>query len=208
MSDSHDAQQPSQSPRHIAFQDAQDLTDNSQADTLAHGSFGHNESSYSMPSPERIRYSNKETLRVNVGLDYGCCYDQDLEFEEVGPWSTNKPAGDIDFSKPVVPIVAPESGPNTAALVKCLLSPPPHAFVYRTLSIQWVIGAVGQIHMEFRKSDERYVLAQDSELRSRGVALGMPALYMEWLCGDDDATSATEQNMNLTPEYFKEMNLQ
>jgi hypothetical protein len=206
MSDSDDAQQPSQSPRRIAFQDAQGRAGNPQHSALSPRSFEHHDLSCSMPSPERIRYSNKESARVNVGLDYSCGCHQDLEFEGVRPWCANKPAVDIDFSKLVIPVVRPEPKPNTAALVEHLLSPPPHAFVYRTLSIQWVIGAVGQEHMEFREDDERYVLAQDSGLRDSGAALGLPALYMEWLCGDDNSTSATEQGVHLTPEYFKEVN--
>jgi hypothetical protein len=208
MSDSDDAQQPSRSPRRISFQDAQGLKDKPQDTAATQRSFVYHDLTYSMPNPDRILYSNKESTRVNIGLDYGCCYHQDLEFEEVGPWCTNKPAVDIDFSKLIVPVVANEPKLSIEALVQRLLSPPPHAFVYGTLSIQWIIGAVGQKHMSFRERDERYVLAQDSGLRSRGAALSMPALYMEWLCGDDDAISATEQCVHLTPEYFKEVSLE
>lgn len=203
MSDSHDARH---SHRRTFFQDAQGHNGNAQDTTSSQRSFVHHDLPCSMPNPDRICYSNRDSARVNIGLDFGCCYHQDLEFEEVGPWCTNKSAVDIDFSSLFIPIMAPEAKPSTETLVCRLLHPPPHAFVYRTLSIQWVIGAVGQTHMDFRERDERYALAKDSELRSRGTALGMPALYMEWLCGDDEATSATEQGVHLTPEFFNDVN--
>jgi hypothetical protein len=203
---SHGAEQPSPSPRRTSFGAASvPASSRSTASTLQ--SFADDDLLFSMPDPDRICYSNKESGKVNMGLDCGGWYDQDLEFKElIGPFCTNKPAVDIDFSQLVIPIVAPEPKPTSEALMHRLLHPPPHAFVYRTLSIQWVIGAVGRQHIEFRENDERYVLAQNSELRTRSAALGMPALYMEWLCGDDKEVSATDQGVHLTPEYFDEVN--
>ncbi|EAT88581.1 hypothetical protein HBI56_042990 [Parastagonospora nodorum] len=184
------------------------VSNKSQGSVPLSQAFDHHDSSFSMPDPDRICYSNKESAKVNIGLDCVSWYDQDLEFAHAdGPFSTNKPAVDVDFSQLICPIVAPESKPSVEALVSRLLNPPPHAFVYRTLSIQWVIGAMGQRHVEFRESDERYVLAQNSELRRMGTALGMPALYMEWLCGDDEDISATDQGVHLTPDYFEEVNM-
>jgi hypothetical protein len=113
---------------------------------------------------------------------------------------------DIDFSQLVVPIVAPEAKPTSETLANRLLHPPSHAFVHGVLSMQWVIGVVGQEHIEFRANDERYVLARASYLRDKGTSLGLPALYMEWLCGDDDEVSAAEQGVNLTPDFFDDIN--
>lgn len=184
------------------------VSNKSQGSVSSSQAFDHHASSFSMPDPDRICYSNKESAKVNIGLAPVSWYDQDLEFEHAdGSFSTNKPAVDIDFSQLLCPIVAPESKPSVEALVSRLLNPPPHAFVYRTLSIQWVIGAIGQRHVDFRESDERYVLAQDSELRHSGTALGMPALYMEWLSGDNKDISATDQGVHLTPDYFEEVNM-
>jgi hypothetical protein len=104
---------------------------------------------------------------------------------ETSVFHTNKPAVDVDFGQLIAPIVAPEPLASAEALVHKLIHPPSHAFVYGVLSMQWVIGVIGQQHITFRNNDERYVLASDSKLREKGTALGMPVLYMEWLCGAD-----------------------
>jgi hypothetical protein len=159
-----------------------------------------------MPSPERNRYSNKESAKVNAGLHFGKTESDGGKACDVsGAFNTNIPAVDIGFSKLFIPIVAPEAAPRVETLVRRLLRPPPYAFVHGMLSTQWVIGVVGQRHVDFRSTDERYVLATHSQLRTRGSALGLPALYMEWLCGDHDESSATEQGIYLTPEYFQEL---
>jgi hypothetical protein len=55
----------------------------------------------------------------------------------------------------------------------------------------------------YRDSDARYVLKANSELRLRGRELGLPAAYLEWLCGDDPEHSATEQGIMFTREFFE-----
>jgi hypothetical protein len=162
--------------------------------------FAHPVSSFSMPSQERIQYSNKESVKVNAGIN------TDAWTTHVqSAFSTNMPVVHNDFSQLIIPVVHAESKPSTEALVRRLLNPPPHAFVHGTISIHWVIGAVDRGYITFRNSDERYVLAQNLALRKHGIALGMPALYMEWLCGDDENTSATELGIHLTPEYFNKV---
>lgn len=159
-----------------------------------------------MPIFERLQYSNKESVKVNSGLCYGTWYNPDsISTAETGFFNTNKPAVDMNFSQLTAPIVAPAPPPSAQALVYKLLHPPPHAFVHGVLSMQWVIGVIGQQHITFRNNDERYVLASDSELRKKGTAFGISALYMEWLCGDDEDVSATEQGLHLTPEYLDEV---
>ena len=129
-----------------------------------------------MPSPGRNQYSNKESVKVDAGLDLGtsdgAC--------NVASWlATNIPAVDIEFSQIVVPVIAPAVSPIVDRLVHHLLQSPPHAFLHSTLSMQWVMGTVGIEHMEFRQSDERFVLARDLALRKKGAELGMPVMYME-----------------------------
>jgi hypothetical protein len=94
--------------------------------------------------------------------------------------------------------------PTIEQLVQQLLEPPSHAFPHGTLSIQWVLGLVGMRHFVFRDKDERYVLVAHSELRQRGRDLGLPAIYLEWLCGVDGGTAA-EQSVCLTPGFFMEI---
>ena len=155
-----------------------------------------------MPSPERNQYSNKEAAKVNAGIGFGS--EETAETVQQGPFSTNVPAVEIDFSKLVISIIAREPKPSTKQLVSLLLQPPRHAFVYWTLSMQWVTGAIGHHSFEFREDDERYVLAADSDLRKRGVELGLPAIYVEWLCGDDSETTASDLGVYLTPEFFEQ----
>ncbi|KAH9860362.1 hypothetical protein J1614_011693 [Plenodomus biglobosus] len=160
-----------------------------------------------MPSPERNRYSNKESAKVNAGfymgaLDQDECEDDDPK-NVVTAFASGAPAVDIDFSQLVIPVVAPEPPPTAEQHVRRLLHPPPHAFPHGVLSIQWAIGAGGGLrHFVFRNSDERYILKPDSELRTRGAELGLPGLYLEWLCGNDESITAVEQGMYLTPEFF------
>ncbi|KAF1914871.1 hypothetical protein BDU57DRAFT_454841 [Ampelomyces quisqualis] len=158
-----------------------------------------------MPNFERLQYSNKESVKVNMGLTYGTRHDSNrISTASVGT-HTNNPAVDVDFARLTAPMVASARQLGTAALIHKLLHPPPHAFVYGVLSMQWVIGVIGPQHIKFRNNDERYVLAFNSQLRTQGAAYGIPVLYREWLCGDDEEMSATEQGLHLTPGYFEEV---
>lgn len=154
-----------------------------------------------MPLPERNRYSNKESWKVNAGLNYGSTHGHGVE----RAFKSNGPVVDIDFKKLTVPKVQVERAPTVDQLVARLLQPPQHAFVYGVLSIQWVIGALGAQHFDFRSSDERHVLAVHSALRIIGALTGLPAIYLEWLCGDDENMTAAEQGVCLTPEFFEHL---
>ncbi|KAH7391694.1 hypothetical protein BKA66DRAFT_413198 [Pyrenochaeta sp. MPI-SDFR-AT-0127] len=157
------------------------------------------------PSPERNRYSNKEAVKVNAGLHFGGPNHDDEDDEVANPFNTNASAVAIDFSLLVAPTVTTEAPLTTTQLVDRLLHPPPHAFVHGALSMQWVIGAIGMDHVSFRQNDERYVLAEHSALRREGSKLGLPALYMEWLSGDDEQVISTDLGVYLTPRFFTEL---
>ncbi|KAF1836785.1 hypothetical protein BDW02DRAFT_492836 [Decorospora gaudefroyi] len=144
-----------------------------------------------MPSPERNQYSNKESSKVNAGLAFGLAN------------SSNAPQAIINFGTLPFSCVVPEPKPSLRSLVNTLCHPPAHAFVHGTLSIQWVLGAVGMRQFVFREADERYVLKPDSRLRLSGLRLGLPGVYIEWLCGDEEGVTATEQGMVLTREFFE-----
>lgn len=208
MSGNHDANRPSQPPRRASYYREEDNEDVSYILVfgLPNSYILRSASSIGMPSPERNRYSNKESAKVNAGLEF-CrnATEEDILEEATDVLATKAPAVDIDFSQLIAPIVAPEPKPDIAQVVRRLLQPPPHAFVYGVLSIQWVRGEVGVQHFDFHESDERYVLSQDSELRMHGGELGVPAVYMEWLCGDSEEVSSTEQSMYLTREFFEEI---
>jgi hypothetical protein len=207
MSDSQDAERSSRSPRRVSFEAAESSTEKRPDAASSPQLFAYNAMPCGMPNQERICYSNKESIKVNAGLGHGGWQDRDQgENCAAGSLQTNMTAVDIDFSQLIVPIVLPEPKPTSEALAGRLLHPPPHAFVYGTLSIQWVVGVVGHRHIVFRNSDERYVISKSSDLRNKGTALGLPALYMEWLCGDDDEISATEQSVALTPQFFNDIN--
>jgi hypothetical protein len=208
MSGSQDAEHPSRSPRRVSFEGANSSTEKRPDVASSPQPLAHNALPYSMPNPDRIRYSNKESAKVNAGLGYGAWHNEQKEDSAADLLHTNKPAVDIDFSQLIAPILLPEHRPTSEVLARRLLYPPPYAFVHGTLSIQWVIGVVGRKHIQFRKNDERYVLAKSSDLRKRGAALGLPALYMEWLCGDDSEISAAEQNVALTPSFFDNLKLE
>jgi hypothetical protein len=200
MSDSDSAGRSSGSPQRISFKSAEGFGYKTQDIVYLLPSFALGTSLFNMPNADRIRYSNKESVKVNAGIDIGH-WMTDVE----SAFSTSKPVVNIRFCQFMVPVVAPEAKPTTEALVRRLLNPPPHAFVHGTISIHWVIAAVGREHIQFRNSDERYVLAQDSTLRKQGIVLGIPALYMEWLCGNDEEVSAAELGVYLTLEFFDEV---
>jgi hypothetical protein len=171
-----------------------------------------------MPRPERNQYSNKESAKVNSGLDFGLPQSTDTATLdsgiELGSPSvpdvssvclSNRPVVAVDFSLLSLPPALPEPQPSLQRLVHRLLHPPAHAFPHSTLSIQWIIGAVGYRHFGFRTSDERWVLKRDSELRNRGKELGIPILLWEWLAGDNEGATATEQSLCLTRAFFSEL---
>jgi hypothetical protein len=166
------------------------------------------------PSPERNQYSNKESGKVNSGLDFGLSGSTDTSLtasseepavrpDSSSPFASNAPAVDIDFSLLCPPPVAREPQPSLEKLVHRLLHPPPHAFLHGSFSIQWVIGAVGYRHFTFRNSDERWVLRPESGLTERGRALGIPVVLWEWLAGGEDGGSASELGVVLTREFFE-----
>jgi hypothetical protein len=197
MSGSDNTQGSSSSPQRLKFNSFNSSTCYPQTATPQLPLFAHPILPINMPNPERIQYSNKESAKVNAGID-----TNDSMTNMQTAFSTNKPVVHIDFSQLIIPAVQAEPKPDTEALVQRLLNPPRHAFVHGTISIHWVIGVVGREHIAFRNSDERYVLALDSALRKE---LSVPALYMEWLCGDDEEASATELGVYLTPGYFDEI---
>lgn len=200
MAGDHDAEHSSRSPRRGSFGDATDTNVLSQESASERPPFTRHASSLSMPSIELLQYANKGSAKVNAGLTYGGSATQTGSGDI---FCSNKPAVDIEFAQLVAPIVAPEPKPCTEVLVHRLLNPPAHAFVHGTLSIYWVLGAVGKHHFKFRTNDERYVFKPQADLRKRGSSLGVPLLLMEWLSGDDETMSATEQGMHLTPAFFK-----
>lgn len=207
MAGDHDAEHSSRSPRRASFGDATDTNIPSQDCATERPSFARHASSFSMPSIELLQYANKGSVKVNVGLSFGDSADQASSSGLVNVFCSNKPAVNIEFAQLIAPIVAPEPEPSTDILVDRLLHPPAHAFVHDTMSIHWVLGAVGKQHFKFRTSDERYVLKPEADLRRRGISLGMPLLFMEWLSGDDETLSATEQGMHLTQAFFRDLYL-
>lgn len=43
-----------------------------------------------------------------------------------------------------------------------------------------------------------------SQVRLQGKRLGLRDVYLEWLCGDEEGASSTEQGMLLTEAFFEE----
>lgn len=152
-----------------------------------------------MVRPERNMYSNKESAKVNSGLYFG----QSTFADPPSIFQVSAPATELEISPLMSSPLAPKLEPTNDQLVRRLLSPPPHAFLHGMLSIQWVIGAVGMHEFKFRDSDERYVLTEGSKLRIYGKAFGLPAAYLEWLCGDDEEVMASDQGLCLIPGFFE-----
>jgi len=152
-----------------------------------------------MAHPERSVYSNKESAKVNSGL----CFGQSTFTDPPRIFQVSALATELELSPLMASPLAPKFKPTTYQLMRRLLSPPPHAFLHGILSIHWVIGAVGMPEFRFRDSDERYVLAEGSKLRIHGKALGLPAAYLEWLCGDYEEVMSSEQGLCLTPGFFQ-----
>ena len=146
----------------------------------------------SSPDPEFNEYGNGQSAKVNAGLDFGGSTrkgdtEEMTDATATNPHTTrNVPIVDVDTSILKIPAAtAPFTVPKTEDLVRILLHPPPHAFLHGVLSFQWVMGAIGKSHFDFRTSDERYVLQHNSEFRLQGKRLGLQEVYLEWLCGDD-----------------------
>jgi hypothetical protein len=165
----------------------------------------------SPPDPDFNEYGNRQSAKVNAGLDFGGPTRNHDEEEMTGATATNPhmtknaPVVDVEISTLDIPATtALPTAPTTEDLVRVLLRPPPHAFPHGVLSFQWVMGAIGQSHFDFRASDERYVLRPESELRLQGQRLGLPKVYFEWLCGDEEGASPTEQGMLLKENFFDE----
>ncbi|PSN65535.1 hypothetical protein BS50DRAFT_496451 [Corynespora cassiicola Philippines] len=158
---------------------------------------------------ERNPCFNKISSKVNSGINY---YFLDYQHEVMtGPWDAKYPLVDIDFTGLNISYTKASSisraetqdKSNVSNIIYRLLRPPPNAFLHGVISINWVIGTVGEEHFEFRKRDSRYVLKTSSALRKSGRNLKIPAMLLEWLCGDDEITTAADQNLYLTPQFFR-----
>lgn len=165
----------------------------------------------SSPDPEFNEYANRQSGKVNIGLNYGGAPRHDDEERVTDATPTNpsmtKTAATADIAISTLAVSAaasPPTAPTAEDIVCVLLRPQPHAFLHGVLSIQWVIGAIGQFHFDFRASDERYVLKAQSEIRIKGKSLGLSEMYLEWLCGDEEEASPAEQAMLLTKKFFDE----
>ncbi|KAF2804144.1 uncharacterized protein BDZ99DRAFT_371346, partial [Mytilinidion resinicola] len=87
-------------------------------------------------------------------------------------------------------------------VVYWLLHPSSSAFRGGILSLNWAVMVVGWSHFEPRDPDGRPALKADSVFRKRGIELGVPEAYFNWLCGDDVRYTETEDGFMLTPEFF------
>lgn len=144
-----------------------------------------------VPLPDRNAHGNRESTRVNIGLTFTGGPDHP-DFPTIPHHA---------LAKLTLPETTPAEAPTIEELIPRLIHPPPHAYLYNILSLAWVRSVLGE-HLVFRPSDERYVLARDSELRTHGRSLGVPTLLLDWLCGDDEAIGSSEQNIMLTPDVF------
>jgi hypothetical protein len=153
-------------------------------------------------SPERHELFNKQSGKVNAGLNFGAAQDDGEDIKS--PFACSIADLGIDLRSFIIAVPAnPKVEPVTKDIVRCLLAPPPHAFPHGVLSLNWIISVAGARHFKYRKDDGRYVLTATSELRLRGKELGLPAAYYEWLCGDDPERSASEEGMMLTRDFFE-----
>lgn len=206
MSEDHD---PSRSSRRVAYDwYITDPLQNLSIQTSALSRTLHPSGSQATPCPEHNYYSNKQSAKVNAGLDFGSTNnvtgDAVETTTEKAILDSNSSAANVNFPQLYIPtqITTPTS-PRVEQHVHTLLHPPPHAFLHGILSIQWVMGALRMSHFRFRDSDERYVLSPASSVRTEGARLGLPSALMEWLCGDQEEASPTEQGMLLTREFFE-----
>ncbi|KAH7401757.1 hypothetical protein DE146DRAFT_631055 [Phaeosphaeria sp. MPI-PUGE-AT-0046c] len=180
MTRDHNAEHSSRSPRHDTFSDAAETHVQALGSASQHPPLACRVPSFSMPSVGFLQSLNKGSVKFNSGFRYSSCDNLFLQDKTtVGLLPANKPTVVLDFGQLFAPVVTSEFKPSTGDLVQLLAHPPAHAFVYGTLSIQWVLGAVGKQHFRFRVSDERYVLTPEADLRKRGAALGLP-VYCTW----------------------------
>ncbi|KAF2013617.1 hypothetical protein BU24DRAFT_411340 [Aaosphaeria arxii CBS 175.79] len=145
---------------------------------------------------------NIQSLEVNSGRTVGGIPGREIHSLE-SAFATNSLPVDFDFASIKVIPTFRKSEPELRDIVSRLLCPPPNAFVYSVLSINWVVGVIGYNNFEYRREDARFILKQDSSIRKYGRELGIPASYHEWLCGDSPDQSATEQGMILVAEFFE-----
>lgn len=110
----------------------------------------------SSPDPEFNEYGNKQSAKINAGLDFGGPTKNDDEegmTDATAPnpnMTKNTPVMSVDISTLDVPTAAsPPTAPLVEDLVCVLIRPPPHAFFHGVLSIQWVIGATGRSQFDF-----------------------------------------------------------
>jgi hypothetical protein len=129
--------------------------------------------------------SNAQATTINHGLGYDSATAGESSTHNISPAS---PAFQIELK----------------GLVSKLMKPPEYAFPYGMLSIYWVVQAAGY-DAHFECSDGRPVLKRDSQLRLSGRKLGLPAAYLEWICGDGNTEegSVADLNLLLTPEFFQ-----
>ena len=148
----------------------------------------------------RVHYLNRESGQVNSGLSA-----QPNGMNRSHAFASPSPVADVDLSPFIISssLVPLPMIPTIEDIVAQLLKPPTHAFVHGVISISWVISVASFTHLECRHADGRFVLRHDSELRTKGRELGIPAAFLEWMCGDDEESSPTEQGMMLTQEFFK-----
>ncbi|KAF2876164.1 hypothetical protein BDV95DRAFT_483789 [Massariosphaeria phaeospora] len=155
-----------------------------------------------MAEPHRKLYFNKESAKVNASLATGPARNA-AALNISHAFSSPNPVVSIDFSQLHIPRLAPRPKPSTATLVHRLVNPPPHAFTHGSLALSWVVGVAGPAHFACRWSDGRFVLTRDSALRKEGRKAGLPGVYWEWLCGDDEELSSAELGVCLTREFFE-----
>ncbi len=210
-SGSRNGKPPLRSPRQVACPwDTADDVLHLLIQTLSLSEKPYTDRSDVVPSPEQNEYFNKQSGKVNAGLGFDDSLtlgEDDFKGRRRGPLATkNALVAHVDFSQFSVPTTASPlaSAPlSTEELVQTLLQPPAHAFLHGMLSIQWVLGSLGHHHFVFQQNDERYVLRPDSDVRTKGQRLGLPPVYLDWLCGDQQGSSPTEQAMMLTKEFFE-----
>ncbi|KAH6612770.1 hypothetical protein C7974DRAFT_406316 [Boeremia exigua] len=209
MSDSHDSGPPLCTSHHSACTgnkagELRGLT--LQTQTISEPTY--TDPATGTPCFEHSEYFNKQSTKVNTGLHLDGTFNDGGDVakhcrDEHLP-NKNAPVINVDFGHFSVPsrsspvVLTP---PSTKELVCALVHPPAYAFLHGVLSIQWVIGCL----FVFRVCDERLVLTAESSVRTEGRCLGMPGVYLEWLCGDHEESSPTEQSMLLTKKYFESL---
>ncbi|KAF2652541.1 hypothetical protein K491DRAFT_695497 [Lophiostoma macrostomum CBS 122681] len=113
-------------------------------------------------------------------------------FEELaGRIGIRAPQGDGGLYLPEDPhgFGHPQEKDTVEDEIKRFLSPYPSQYPEDgrivKLDINWAIGRLGPLHFEYADDnfDNRRVLRTDSEVRTRGLELGIPKELMDWLNG-------------------------